>query len=101
MLMTKYGTELPCTSKLWTRNRWLRFTSKKVSIGCTVLRNETKARFHKESTFSLAALESKLVAYVNDTSAAEAPFDASDIPKISREQAAKEAARKTDYDDLV
>ncbi|EIN14417.1 coatomer gamma subunit [Punctularia strigosozonata HHB-11173 SS5] len=46
-----------------------------------------------ESTFSLAALESKLVAYVNNNSAADEPLDLSDIPKISREQAAKESAR--------
>lgn len=45
--------------------------------------------------FSLAALESKLVAYVKDPSAAERPFDVSSVPKISRVQAAQEAARKS------
>ena len=46
-----------------------------------------------ESVFSLDALESKLVSYVNDPSASSAPFDASSIPKISRAQAAAEGAR--------
>jgi len=46
-----------------------------------------------ESVFSLDALESKLVSYVNDPSASTTPFDASSIPKISRSQAAAEAAR--------
>lgn len=43
--------------------------------------------------FSLSALESKLVAYVNDTEAQEVAFDASEIPKISREQSKQENAR--------
>jgi coatomer subunit gamma len=43
--------------------------------------------------FSLAALESKLVAYVKDASAATKPFDVSSIPRISRAQAAQDAAR--------
>lgn len=43
--------------------------------------------------FSLSALEAKLVAYVNDEDAAEQAFDASSIPKISREQAQQESAR--------
>jgi coatomer subunit gamma len=47
-----------------------------------------------ESVFSLDALESKLVSYVNDPSASITPFDASSIPKISRAQAAADAARK-------
>ena len=47
-----------------------------------------------ESVFSLDALESKLVSYVNDPSASVAAFDASSIPKISRAQAAAEAARR-------
>ncbi|KAG6846078.1 hypothetical protein H0H87_006442 [Tephrocybe sp. NHM501043] len=47
----------------------------------------------EESVFSLAALESKLVAYVKDPSASTQPFDASSVPKISRSQAAQEAAR--------
>jgi coatomer protein complex subunit gamma len=47
-----------------------------------------------ESVLSLAALESKLVAYVADPAAAAQPFDILSIPKISRAQAAKESARK-------
>jgi hypothetical protein len=47
-----------------------------------------------ESVFSLAALEAKLVAYVRDPTANAQPFDASAVPKISRAQAAQEAARK-------
>jgi len=43
--------------------------------------------------FSLAALESKLVEYVNDKSALALPFDISSIPKVSRAQAQQEAAR--------
>ncbi|EEB90397.1 hypothetical protein MPER_11404, partial [Moniliophthora perniciosa FA553] len=46
-----------------------------------------------ESVFSLAALESKLVAYIKETAAAAQPLDFSDVPKISRVQAAQEAAR--------
>lgn len=46
-----------------------------------------------ESVFSLAALESKLVAYVKDVSASAKPFDVSSIPRISRAQAAQDAAR--------
>ena len=47
-----------------------------------------------DSVFSLLALESKLVAYVRDTDAADVPFDVSSVPKVSREQAAQEVARK-------
>lgn len=47
-----------------------------------------------ESVFSLAALESKLVAYVKDPAAAAEAFDVSSVPKISRAQAAAEAARE-------
>ncbi|KAG6911358.1 hypothetical protein DXG01_001029 [Tephrocybe rancida] len=47
----------------------------------------------EESVFSLAALESKLVAYVKDPSASTQAFDASSVPKISRSQAAQDAAR--------
>ena len=50
--------------------------------------------FDTESVFSLAALESKLVAYVKDPPAAQQPFDFASVPKISRAQAAQEAARK-------
>jgi coatomer protein complex subunit gamma len=44
--------------------------------------------------FSLLALESKLVAYVKDSDATDQPFDVSSVPKVSREQAAQEVARK-------
>ncbi|KAF8745202.1 Coatomer subunit delta, partial [Rhizoctonia solani] len=46
-----------------------------------------------EGVFSLAALESKLVAYVNDTDAQTESFDASEIPRISKDQAKAESAR--------
>ncbi|KAJ2920453.1 hypothetical protein H1R20_g16641, partial [Candolleomyces eurysporus] len=46
----------------------------------------------EESVFSLAALEAKLVAYVKDPAAAAQPLDTSSVPKISRVQAAQEAA---------
>ncbi|KAF8593968.1 coatomer subunit gamma [Ceratobasidium sp. AG-I] len=51
-----------------------------------------------EGVFSLSALESKLVAYVNDTEAQEVAFDASEIPKISREQAKQENTRPSTLD---
>ncbi|KAF5385266.1 hypothetical protein D9615_001157 [Tricholomella constricta] len=54
----------------------------------------------EESVFSLAALESKLVAYVKDPSAAAQPFDVSSIPKISRSQAAQDAARPSTLDTI-
>ena len=47
-----------------------------------------------DSVFSLSALEAKLVAYVRDADAASQPFDVSSVPKVSREQAAQDAARK-------
>jgi coatomer subunit gamma len=47
-----------------------------------------------DSVFSLSALEAKLVAYVRDADAASQPFDVSSVPKVSREQAAQEVARK-------
>ncbi|KAG8691298.1 coatomer subunit gamma [Ceratobasidium sp. 423] len=46
-----------------------------------------------EGVFSLSALESKLVAYVNDTDAQTESFDASEIPRVSKEQAKAESAR--------
>ncbi|KAF7784185.1 hypothetical protein Agabi119p4_350 [Agaricus bisporus var. burnettii] len=52
----------------------------------------------EESVFSLAALEAKLVAYAKDPTAAEKPFDVSTVPKISRAQAAQEAARPSTLD---
>jgi coatomer subunit gamma len=50
-----------------------------------------------ESFFSLAALEAKLVTYVNDPSASAKAFDTSSIPKIGRAQAAQDVARKLHY----
>jgi coatomer subunit gamma len=47
-----------------------------------------------DSVLSLSALESKLVAYMKDTNATDQPFDVSSVPKVSREQAAQEAARE-------
>ncbi|KAH9932016.1 coatomer subunit gamma [Epithele typhae] len=47
----------------------------------------------EEAIYSLSALESKLVSYISDLDSLDEAFDASDIPKISREQAAKDAAR--------
>ncbi|KAF8312185.1 coatomer subunit gamma [Cantharellus anzutake] len=46
-----------------------------------------------ESVFSLAALESKLAAYILDANASDVPFDTSSIPKVSKEQARQESAR--------
>lgn len=47
-----------------------------------------------DSVFSLAALESQLVSYVNDSAASETPFDVSGVPKVSRAQAQQESARE-------
>ncbi|KAL0951728.1 hypothetical protein HGRIS_008402 [Hohenbuehelia grisea] len=59
------------------------------------------AYVREESVFSLAALEAKLVAYVKEgPAAAEKPFDVSDVPKISRAQAAQEAARPSTLDTI-
>ncbi|KAG2118150.1 coatomer subunit gamma [Suillus discolor] len=55
----------------------------------------------EESVFSLAALESKLVAYVNDVDASAEPFDASSIPKISRAQLAAESTRPSTLDTIA
>jgi coatomer protein complex subunit gamma len=54
----------------------------------------------EESVFSLAALESKLVAYMKDPGASSQPFDTSSVPKISRAQAAQEAARPSTLDTI-
>ncbi|RXW24547.1 hypothetical protein EST38_g1280 [Candolleomyces aberdarensis] len=54
----------------------------------------------EESVFSLAALEAKLVAYVKDPAAAAQPLDTSSVPKISRAQAAQEAARPSTLDTI-
>jgi coatomer protein complex subunit gamma len=50
--------------------------------------------FFQESVFSLAALEAKLVVYMKDPEAANQAFDTSSVPKISRVQAAQDAARE-------
>lgn len=47
-----------------------------------------------EATFPLANLESALMSYLKTPAQLEEPFDTSNIPKISREQAAAEVPRK-------
>ncbi|KIM27460.1 hypothetical protein M408DRAFT_71118 [Serendipita vermifera MAFF 305830] len=54
----------------------------------------------EDSVYSLAALESKLVTYVNNPEAQSAAFDISTIPKVSRAQAQQEAARPTTLDTI-
>lgn len=54
-----------------------------------------------ESVFSLSALESKLVTYVQDPSASSQRLDLSSVPKISRVQAAQEAARMLHFEFFV
>ncbi|KAJ7110306.1 coatomer subunit gamma [Mycena crocata] len=54
----------------------------------------------EDSVLSLAALESKLVSYVKDPSASSQAFDVSTIPKISRSQAALDAARPSTLDTI-
>lgn len=46
-----------------------------------------------ESTISLATLESKLTTYISQKESSQAPFEMSNIPRISREQACQEALR--------
>jgi len=58
------------------------------------------AYLKEESFFSLAALEAKLVSYVNDPAASAKAFDASSIPKISRAQAAQDVARPSTLDTI-
>ncbi|KAI0068048.1 coatomer subunit gamma [Artomyces pyxidatus] len=53
-----------------------------------------------DSIYSLAALEAKLVSYVKDPDASEQAFDVSSIPKVSRQQAAQEAARPSTLDTI-
>lgn len=48
----------------------------------------------KDSVYSLATLESKLVSYVNDKNAQADAFDIASVPKVSKAQAQKEAARE-------
>jgi coatomer protein complex subunit gamma len=45
--------------------------------------------------YSLATLESKLLAYVNNPEAQTEAFDIQTVPKVSREQARQEAARES------
>ncbi|KZO95939.1 coatomer subunit gamma [Calocera viscosa TUFC12733] len=54
-----------------------------------------------DSVFSLGALETQLVAYVNDVNASEEPFDTSSIPTVSREQAFQETARPSSLDTIA
>ncbi|KAI0660684.1 coatomer subunit gamma [Cubamyces menziesii] len=54
----------------------------------------------EESIYSLSALESKLVSYLSDPDSLEEPLDVSSIPKISKEQAAKESARPSTLETL-
>ncbi|KAI6048037.1 coatomer subunit gamma [Pisolithus marmoratus] len=55
----------------------------------------------EESVFSLAALESKLVAYISDPVAASQPFDVTSIPKVSRAQLAAESIRPSTLDTIA
>ncbi|PCH34082.1 coatomer subunit gamma [Wolfiporia cocos MD-104 SS10] len=47
----------------------------------------------EDSIFSLSALESRLVSYIDDPDAIDQPFDTSSIPRVSREQVARDVAR--------
>lgn len=55
----------------------------------------------EESVFSLAALESKLVAYISDPVAVSQPFDTTSIPKVSRAQLAAESVRQSTLDTIA
>ncbi|EJD03758.1 coatomer subunit gamma [Fomitiporia mediterranea MF3/22] len=55
----------------------------------------------EDSVFSLSVLEANLVSYVKDPSASTKPFSFDNIPKISREQAAKESARPSTLDTIA
>ncbi|KAI6154021.1 coatomer subunit gamma [Pisolithus tinctorius] len=59
------------------------------------------AYIKEESVFSLAALESKLVAYISDPVAVSQPFDATSIPKVSRAQLAAESVRPSTLDTIA
>ncbi|KAH8835640.1 coatomer subunit gamma [Flagelloscypha sp. PMI_526] len=54
----------------------------------------------EESIFSLAQLEAKLVSYIKEDGASSKPFDVSSVPKISKQQAAKESARPSTLDTI-
>ncbi|KAI0783408.1 coatomer subunit gamma [Abortiporus biennis] len=60
----------------------------------------TTTYVQEESVYSLSALEAKLVSYISDPDASDEPFDTSSIPKVSREQAAKEAQRPSTLDTI-
>lgn len=96
--MMKFAIVLLCILRYSRCNRWPTPMSKKVCY--PFIRRRSGVETISESVFSLAALESKLVAYVKDPAAAEQPFDCSSVPKISRAQAAAEAARKNTYLDV-
>ena len=84
---------LRCTSRCTRRRPLCSLTSKKVQSVFGAYTCHRVDDWSIESIYSLSALESKLVAYISDVDALEQPFDVTDIPKISREQAAKDAAR--------
>lgn len=65
-------------------------------------RDELANTFVKDdSTFSLGALESRLLSYVSDPGARAQPFDVSSVPKVSREQANAESQRQRPDDALA
>lgn len=72
-------------AETYVKEGWTRFISTVVFHSHLIL----------ESVFSLATLESKLLAYVKEPSASSVPFDVSAVPRISREQAQQESARKS------
>ncbi len=91
--MMKYGTVRPFTSRSSRKNLLQIPMLKKVSRHLWLIVLDSYSFAIVESVFSLAALESKLVAYIKDPAAIEQPFDTSSVPKISRAQAAQEVAR--------
>jgi hypothetical protein len=92
MLMMKFGIVQHFISRSSKISPWPMHMLEKVPLIPPSLRIFLTS--NPESVFSLAALESKLVAYVKDAAATAQPFDASSVPKISRAQAAQDAARK-------
>lgn len=70
-------------------------TSKRVRFYKLLLERQVTLLCMTESFLSLAALEAKLVSYVNDPDASSKPFDTSSIPKISRAQAAEDVASES------
>ncbi|VDB94519.1 unnamed protein product [Peniophora sp. CBMAI 1063] len=53
-----------------------------------------------DSVYSLSALESKLVAYINDPSSSRSALDVASVPRISRAQAVQESARPSSLDTI-